>query len=302
MKKLSILTLCLFIHSAHSELINTPRSFWGKISGKLSLEQNLSLKNENGRYVLHGSEENKKQAIKDLAKWSEKRANGDVDMREPIVVDDLIADSVLKNQWTRHLLNGPNCHNNSLITMGIMSKRMYVGPEEIDKHLELFCKPIHSPQIGSIGVQRTSGGLSLHSYVVVGENLIYQKANVRGNSGPVFSTFPEKWKQNDLFFQCEKTDITRTCSEHVRELSEEVENLHQRTANMVKSLRNATNYKAYIQEAHELDAKIFLDGSCPQHQELLQTRIQSMLGLYTELEMTGGIYGKGTYDTYGPRI
>lgn len=306
MKKLIATTLILLSHSAFSDITNTPQSVWAKIGGKLGIEKDFSIKIKDGRYVMYGPAHEKRQALEELSQWSKKPISGNFSLEKPLIVDSILPDTVSENIYSRHLLNGPNCHNNSLITLGIMNKRMYVGDKEFKKNLEVFCQETDAPSTEALGVVYSNNGTAFHSYITIGSDIKFDKVNVRGDLFPRFKKSSKDELDNSVFYNCSKRHrvmktITRTCSKNVLELSKKLEALHKKTSRLAMSLAGAKERFQNKQVAYELESEIFRDDTCPKYQELLEARIDSILSFYTELEMTGGIYGKTTYDR-GPRI
>ena len=291
-----IITLILFSPLAFSELRNTPRSFWGSVSNKMGMEESLDIEIKNNNYILKGSASEKRKMINDLSRLTGINATGQVNLNSPIIINDIIPSTIKNNKWDRHLLNGPNCHNNTLLTLGLMDRRMYVAPEEFSEHLKYYCEEINTPEKGAIGVQFSNGGLALHSYTIISMDMTYEKANVDGAQPPYFKNFSDSRKKNDTFYSCQDKNLKRSCSPHVLDLDKRIDHLHKETRDMIHHLSDATKISEKKQRAYQLEAEVFIDGTCGEYQELLVRRLHSIIGAYTEMEMTGAIYGKTTYD------
>ena len=300
--KLSILLLSTLITlPAHAEIKNTERSFFGRIAKSFSDEpSDLQIKIKGDDYILYGSAEEKEQTLKEISRFSGKRVTGNFDINEPLIINSIMPNAITENKYTRHLLNGPNCHNNALITTGLMTRRMYVGDSEIQQQLELNCQEVYSPRAGDSGLQYSSGKVALHSYVVFTNNLSYEKRDVAGDRFPKFKTF-ETRKGSDTFYRCNKVNLERSCSQEVKVLSKKVDKLHLKTGKLIEMLRDPNDRHNSLELARELKAKLYQDNTCLSHQELMETRLESIIAAYIEIEMTGAIYGRGTYDK-GPRI
>ncbi|MBC75063.1 MAG: hypothetical protein CME64_03530 [Halobacteriovoraceae bacterium] len=296
---------------AHSQLTNAPLSIWEKLKDKvgINIETELEISLVDDHFILKGPARKKRRVINDLGKLSKVKASGKYDINRPIIIDDIIPASIKNNRWEMHLQNGPNCHNNTLLTLGLNKRRMHVNTDEFSEYLKQYCKKTPSPEQGGIGVQFSSGGIPMHSYFILSDDLTYEKANISGGQDPItrehqaprFRKFSKVRKQGDSFFKCSYRDIKRSCSDYVLKLGDRVDQLHKETAEMIYSLRGADKLTEKKERAYTLESNLFRDGTCGDYQELLLDKIGSIISSYLEMEMTGSIYGMGSYDRL-PRI
>ena len=310
MRKL-LIPLILIPTLVNAELRNAEFSVWDKVKLKFGfeIEKELSIEMANDHYILKGPPTQKSRVIRDFSRLSSIRPTGNYSIDKPIIIDDIIPSSIKNNKWEMHLQNGPNCHNNTLLSLGLMGRRMHVGVDEFNEYLNQYCEEIDQPEQGAIGVQFSSGNVPMHSYFIVNTDFIYEKRNVGGGQdpqtrefyAPYFRKFSDYRKNNDTFFKCENKDITKTCSAYVIELGNRVDELHEKTGEMIYSLRGSDQKDENKEEAYALEALLFNDSSCIGYQEILNDKIGSIISSYLEMEMTGSIYGRGSYDRL-PRI
>ncbi len=176
MKYIFILTLLSISYTAESSY---PDYF--QIS---SLNQNIWIKSNNCEKL-----ESQNQI---LQLWTHKLENASCEANEVRVshewqgenVCELNISSCLPNRIKTHQsvfsdLSGPNCWNSSLVMSGLLPEFRYSPQDEFSFYLNSpLCRQLknnETRQAGDIGAIRESGGIEVHSFTYISDELVFSK-------------------------------------------------------------------------------------------------------------------------------
>lgn len=199
------------------------------------------------------------------------------------------------------MLNSYNCHNTSLLTQGFLKRQSYTSEEEIRFYMDNFCERVSRPSRNSIGINYHP--IFSHSFTVVSKNFVFEKPS-NGIDMPYRFLKLGKGEGFD-YYKCNSKKYHKLKCPELSQKAKRLEDLDKYFSKLANDLSEATDRSKHAQKLdnlqRELIGSFFESNECQLLRDSYLERIYSLKSFYHDLQ-AGGIYGRGSYDSFQGKI